>query len=81
MFGAKTDLDILCQAMGRAIRVNGGAITRDTLLKTDIEQLMRNLEVVARRSHQIPTERLEVILENVESLNRLLTRVRDEESI
>lgn len=82
MFGStKSDsIDTLTQAMGRAIRVNG-APTRDGLLKADVEQLLRNLEVVTRKSLNVPSPDLEVLREKVMDLNLYLIALRGQEGI
>jgi hypothetical protein len=77
---APQTLDNLVQAMGRAIRVDGGP-TRDGMLKTDIQQLLRNLEVVARKSLNVPSPDLDDLRIRIVELNMYLVNLRHQEGI
>lgn len=70
----------LASAMGRALRTSGGP-TRDGLLRTDVEQLLRNLEVVTRKSLNVPSPDLDELRKRIMDLNKYLVELRAQEGI
>lgn len=81
MFGMKSDpIDNLVQALGRSIRVDGSP-TRDGLFKADVGQLLSNLEVVTRKSLNVPSPDLEDLRARVKELNAYLITLRRQEGI